>query len=224
MKTAVMIPVKRFTQAKSRLSTLLSAEERAPLAAILLEGVLEAVGGLPGTLHKVVVTDHPPAIGLAERFGFRVMREDKQLSESHSVDRASAALEAEGIGAVLRVPLDLPLVSGEELREILARAEAGLQGVLVPSRDGTGTNAVYRSPPTLFPSRFGPDSLSLHKRSLEALEAPHAVLILPGLGLDLDDAGDVEELLRRGQDCPARDYLMGLGVEGRLAAIRRAGA
>ncbi|MCZ6553508.1 MAG: hypothetical protein O7A67_06865, partial [SAR324 cluster bacterium] len=91
-------------------------------------------------------------------------------------------------------------------------------------RDGSGTNAVYRSPPTLFPSRFGPDSLSLHKRSLEALEVPHAVLPLPALGLDLDDAGDVEELLRRWQDCPARDYLMGLGVEGRLAAIRRAGA
>ena len=50
------------------------------------------------------------------------------------------------------------------------------------------------------------------------------MLPLPALGLDLDDAGDVEELFRREQDCPARDYLMGLGVESRLAAIRRTGA
>ena len=36
--------------------------------------------------------------------------------------------------------------------------------LLVPSRDGTGTNAIIRAPANLFPSRFGPRSSSLRRR------------------------------------------------------------
>ena len=31
------------------------------------------------------------------------------------------------------------------------------------SLEGTGTNALLRTPPDLFPSRFGPNSLALHR-------------------------------------------------------------
>jgi 2-phospho-L-lactate guanylyltransferase (CobY/MobA/RfbA family) len=100
----------------------------------------------------------------------------------------------------------------------------GLQGLLVPSLDGTGTNAVYRSPPTLFPSRFGPGSLAAHEASLVALGVPYAVLRLESLALDLDDPGDVAALLRAGTACPARDYLLSIGAGERVAGLTREGA
>ncbi len=39
--------------------------------------------------------------------------------------------------------------------------------VIVPSHDGTGTNALLRSPPDLFPSHFGPESFALHLKEAE---------------------------------------------------------
>jgi 2-phospho-L-lactate guanylyltransferase len=133
------------------------------------------------------------------------------------VDAASATLQREGMAAVLRVPLDLPLIRTADLAAVLAAAAAGAQAVLVPSLSGTGTNALYRSPPTLFPSRFGPGSLALHEQEARRVTAAVRVLQLASLALDIDDAADVRELARRGEPCPALDYLRALGIERRLA-------
>jgi 2-phospho-L-lactate guanylyltransferase len=224
MHAAVLVPVKDLTQAKSRLSPLLSLQERQRLAEIMLEVVLEAIGGLPGILRKVVVTSYAPAMLAAERHGMECFRETTQVSESHSVDSASAALEAEGVGAVLRVPLDLPLIRSHELGQILEQGERGARAVLVPSRDGTGTNAVYRAPPTLFRSRFGPRSFALHEGNLRRLAEPYVVLPLESLALDLDDPSDVEALLVSGLDCAAVRYLAQIGAAERLVEWRKARA
>jgi 2-phospho-L-lactate guanylyltransferase len=224
MRTAVIVPVKDLGQAKSRLAPLLSLAERQELAAIMLDGVLDAVRGISRPVERWVVTSYPPAIENAEARGMSVLRESKQVSESHSVDSASVQLAASGVDAVLRVPLDLPVVTCQAIEEVLEKAESGVQGVLVPSLDGTGTNAVYRRPPTLFPSRFGPGSLMLHEQSLRALNVPYSVFRQPALALDMDDASDVEALMRNGVDCPALRYLMEIGVPSRLSEMKKAGA
>jgi 2-phospho-L-lactate guanylyltransferase len=216
--------VKDFGQAKSRLSALLAPEERQALAEILLSGVLEAVARLPQRIEKRVVTNFEPAIEMAKLRGIAAMVETRQISESQSVDWAGGLLENAGFGAVLRVPLDLPLVETPDLESLLEAPEKGLQGILVPSLDSTGTNAVYRSPPTLFPSRFGPGSLAAHEASLVALGASYLVLWRDSLALDLDDAGDVAALLKTRQDCPAREFLLRIGADQRLAGLTREGA
>jgi 2-phospho-L-lactate guanylyltransferase len=219
--TALLVPVKDLTHAKTRLAPLLSGEERRALATLLLEGTLRAVCALGGTHRRVVVTNFAPAVALARSLGMEVIQEGEQRSESHSVDAASAALQREAVDAVLRIPLDLPLIRTGDLAAVLAAAAAGAQAVLVPSLSGTGTNALYRSPPTLFPSRFGPGSLALHEQEARRVTGAVRVLPLASLALDIDDAADVQELVRRGEGCPALDYLRALGIEQRLAARPR---
>lgn len=224
MSTLVMVPVKDLSRAKSRLAPLLSLEERRGLAMRLLRGVLEAVSGLPAGIRKAVVSSYAPALALARELGLETLPEPDQVSESHSVDRASRHYEAQGVSAVLRVPLDLPLLGREALQAVLTASAEPVQAVLVPSRDGMGTNGLYRCPPTLFPSRFGPGSLGLHRGHLRALDVPHRVLSVPAMALDLDDPADVAELVRQDVSCDAATYLKKLGVPERLAAMARAGA
>ncbi len=244
---AIVVPVKELAQAKTRLSPLLSLEERRRLAWLLLQGVLHGVARGRAGARAVVVTSHAPAIALGERLGFTVLRERRQVSESESVDAASAALEREGVHGVLRVPLDLPLVAAAHLEGLLDAACAadrlqhaaesctapapgargrGMHGdprpgnraaLLVPSRDGSGTNALYRAPPTLFPSRFGPGSRALHEQAARELGVSPVVLQVGALALDIDEPGDVAELVRRNTPCPALDYLTGLEIGRRLA-------
>ena len=230
---ALLVPVKNLANAKTRLDSLLSLSERRELAWVMLEGVLAQIAGLDTTWERVMVTNYDPATELARGLGFRVIQEAEQVSESHSVDFASGVLAGEGLSGVLRIPLDLPLLTQDALATVLEataietpsngipvveQAGGAPSAILVPSRDGTGTNAVYRSPPALFPSRFGPDSLSLHRSEARQAGCEPLILSSGAMGLDIDDPGDIAELVARGIKCPTLDYLRGIGIEGRLKA------
>lgn len=219
MELALLVPVKDLSAAKTRLANLLTPAERRELAMLMLRGVLAEAGPLEGLARRVMVTNYRPAMELAEEAGFEVLREERQVSESLSVDWASQKLEAEGVGGVLRLPLDLPLVRRAEVADILGLVRGGAQAVLVPSMAGTGTNAIFRSPPTLFASRFGPGSLAQHSRLAREKGVQPELLHLPGLGLDVDEPADLHALLEREQDCPASEFLRERGVVGRLAAL-----
>ena len=141
---AILVPVKELSHSKTRLSPLLSGEERRRLAWVLLERVLREVARAQRHCRRVVVSNYAPAIELAEASGFEVIREARQISESDSVDAASTLLERQGVRGVLRVPLDLPLFCGEALQPLLEEA-AGLPdapGVVDPlpdcSKNGAG--------------------------------------------------------------------------------------
>jgi 2-phospho-L-lactate/phosphoenolpyruvate guanylyltransferase len=225
MTLAVLVPVKDLSRAKTRLAQLLTESERAELAGLLLAGVLQAIAALPpsatGTepLRRIVVTSHAPSAELARRHGFEVMAEDAPVSESDSVDRASAVLESEGVRGILRIPLDLPLIETRDLAVTFARVAEGATALLVPSLSGTGTNGLFRSPPTLFPSRFGPGSYDLHEAEARSRGVHAERLVLDSLALDVDDPDDVREWLRRDKTSAALTYLRGRDIEGRLAGL-----
>lgn len=220
-RLALLVPVKALDDAKTRLAALLSSEERRTLAGTLLDGVLSALAGLPPAVPRYVVSSYDPAIERAEALGFTALREARQHSESRSVDEAAAALAGRGHGGVLRLPLDLPLFSLAALSPVLAAVTAGEDVVLVPSRDGTGTNAIYRAPPTCFTSRFGPDSLRLHGEAAAAAGRPAHVVPVAALGLDIDEPEDLAALLQTAPDCPAARLLTDWGVPERLKAAGR---
>ena len=218
-RRAILIPVKDLSNAKTRLNGLLSQRERHNLAWVLLEGVLEEIIQVGDLWEKVVVTSYAPVVQLAKSLGFRVLFEEEQVSESHSVDRAGAQLQEEGVAGVLRIPLDLPLFNFGAMAPVFKAVEEGAVAVLVPSRDRFGTNALYRSPPTLFPSQFGPDSLRLHEEAARKEGIEPVILPIDALALDIDDPADLSELLRRGTPCPALDFLHDHLVPDRLADL-----
>lgn len=229
MTLAILVPVKDLSRAKTRLARLLSEAERAELAGLLLAGVLEAIARLPDTaagepLRRVVVTAHAPAAESARRHGFEVLPESAPVSESESVDRASALLEREGVRGILRIPLDLPLIEAADLARLVALGRNGAAALLVPSLAGTGTNGLYRAPPNLFPSRFGPGSLALHREEAQRRGVAAQIVPLDSLALDVDDPEDVRLWLQRKRPSPALEYLQSCGIEARLERCGAPGA
>src|SRR5271170_528804 len=64
-----VVPVKRFDQAKQRLSGVLDSAGRAALAAAMLGDVLEQLTGTAGLTGVLVVTSAAEATAIAESFG-----------------------------------------------------------------------------------------------------------------------------------------------------------
>lgn len=191
---AVLIPVKDLRRAKQRLASRLPQPERTALAVAMMQDVFAAVAAARGMDRVFVVSNYEPAISRARGYGWEVLLESGQTSESASVDDASRRCAALGVSALLRLPIDLPLLRSEEVDWLLGEAESAPSVVIVPSRTG-GTNAILRTPPTLFPSHFGPASLGKHLAEAEACGARSKVLHSERLEFDIDDPADLDALL-----------------------------
>lgn len=216
----LLIPVKDLSRAKQRLAALMTQAERTRLAWAMLENTFAAAAAVRSADRVAIVTLYEPAIELAKQYGMEVILETEQISESASVDFGSRQAAAFGADAVLRLPIDLPLMTSQDIETIVAADSPKTWDtpsvVIVPSRDGTGTNAILRRPPTLFPSHFGAGSLAKHLREAEQANATCQLLPLPNIALDIDEPEDLAELLTRGQGNPIHDLLMELNVPERL--------
>ena len=191
----LLLPVKDLRNAKKRLADVLTPEERFGLAQAMFADTMRTVQGVRGAKKIFVVTDYQPVLDIAQENGWTIFREDRQISESHAVDFASRVCEERGVTALLRVPLDVPLVQPGDIDELLAIECESPAMAIVPSRDGTGTNAILRTPPTLFPSHFGEGSLAKHVSEAKRAGAKVFIRRNPRLEMDVDDESDLRALL-----------------------------
>ena len=77
----------------------------------------------------------------------------------------------------------------------------------MPSADGTGTNALARTPPDVIESRFGPGSCRAHLDQARSKSVHAEVLRLRGLMFDIDTPEDVAELLASSHDSDVAVFL-----------------
>lgn len=188
---ALLLPIKDLRNSKQRLAGALSPAERFGLAEAMLADTLRAVRGVKRADKIFVVTNYQPAIQTATEYGWEILGEEQQISESASVDAASRICAQRGITALLRLPMDLPLVQAADIDELLAVECAAPAMVIVPSRDGTGTNALLRTPLTLFPSHFGEGSFVKHCDEAQRAGARVIVRRNARVEMDVDDESDL---------------------------------
>ena len=216
MTSAILIPMKEPGQVKTRLARLLTLAERQQLAWAMFEDVCRAVADVTKADAVFLVTSYKRAVEEGRRCGFDALVEDEQRSESASVDAASRLLYERGFTAVLRLPADIPLVRGDDIDHLLAIDRTAPAALLVPSFDGTGTNALLRTPPDLFASCFGPDSFRLHREAAAQAGVEITIIENQRIALDIDEPQDIEKLWHSGQGTNAFRILQEVGVMDRL--------
>lgn len=190
-----LLPVKSPKNAKQRLSGFLSPQQRETLARTMFEEVLVTLCSVRGLHHIAVATSDPDIARHASSSRVEVFEEHQQLGHSHSADMACERALALGATSVILLPIDVPLVTRLEIESLVEEAQPGL--IVVPSSDGTGTNALVRTPPNAIRACFGPGSFRAHCGQAESLGIPLKVMRPPGLLFDIDTPEDVTELIAR---------------------------
>ena len=188
---AILLPVKKFERAKGRLAPHHSDDQRAMLARALCEDTFGVVAQVKGVNRVYVVSAEYHALSLARQLNWDVIDESEQVSESASVDAPSRQCAGEGVRGLLRLPIDLPLVTPSDIETLFYFLEPAPSVVIVPSTDETGTNALLRSPPDLFPSHFGPGRFALHLKEAEKAGPKVAVVRNERIALDIDEPKDL---------------------------------
>ena len=194
-----LLPVKSPKNAKQRLIGLLSPEQRETLARTMFEEILATLCSVRGLDRIAVATSDLQLVQHARSAGVDVFEEQEQLGHSHSADLASRRAASLGATSVVLVPIDVPLVTKQQEIEDLID-ESGQGVIVVPSGDGTGTNALVRTPPNAIKACFGPNSFRAHCGQAETLGIPLKVMRPPGLLFDIDTPEDVAELIQRAPD------------------------
>lgn len=211
----VVVPVKQFHLAKQRLSTVLSSDERAYLAKMLLHDVLQSITNSPKVTQTVIVSRDPAAAEIAHAFGCQYL-EEEQADLSLAVSQGAALAKSAGATSFAMVPGDVPRVSAEEITALLSNAPR-LSGVTIAAdRHGTGTNGLVVRPINLMPFSFGEGSFQKHRKTAERLGVSVQQMQLAGLSLDIDTPNDLISLLELAGDTASAGYLRSIEAWERL--------
>ena len=211
----ILVPVKNLSNAKQRLSSVLTPEERFELAQAMCEDVLGTLASWQKRPEVAVVTSDPFAEDVASYFGFQTIADKVNPGETEAIAMATAHCQSLGADSTLVIPADIPLIEASELQKILDSAPP--EGtVLVPDAARRGTNAAFRRPAALFPLHFGNDSYLPHLTSAQATGLPCLVMKLPGIARDIDRPEDLRELAAAIGDRRSQKLVRCWNLEARL--------
>ena len=206
MRGILLIPVKGLATAKQRLADVLAQPQRSQLAEAMLRDVMIAATGVIDRIDVALVTGDARARELADEFGFGVIDDTRNESETAAIEMATAWCEARGYDTTIVVPGDIPLITSEELHRVLdAAPEEG--AVFVPAYDRRGSNCILRRPAAIIPLRFGNDSFLPHCEAMRQTGRELVILEMPGIGLDIDNPHELDLLLQRAGETNAQRLL-----------------
>ncbi len=195
MRTAAILPIKRFSLAKQRLGESVTEQLRLDLARAMVGDVLVALSQCAAIDLTIVVTNEPSVTAAAEYTGAIVVADTAEDGQSAAASIGIESALAEGAGRALCIPGDCPALDPGEL-DVLLRGEPSAV-VVIPDRHGTGTNGLLLTPSDAMTPSFGPGSCERHCELAASAGVSCRVEPLASLQLDIDTGADLAELRER---------------------------
>ena len=187
-----IVPVKPLRRGKSRLATVLTQDERTDLNRRLLVHTLDTLTAVPEIEHVLVISRDQGALALARDYGARTVQENGAPQLNKALTRATILARSYATRGVLILPADLPLITTEDIRMLLARAIDPPVVIVAPDRHRQGTNALMVCPAGLIEYDYGPGSFQRHCERARRAGARLEICELPSLALDMDLPEDLE--------------------------------
>ena len=195
-----VIPVNKLSEAKTRLSGILSREHRGELVKNMLQDVLKALEGV----ETIVVS--PSDIQGILNGNFHFVHEEKKEGLNSAVEKATNYAIEHGAQATLFIPADTPLLTKTHVSEII---ELGKKHPLIisPSSRG-GTGILYRRPPQLLDNKFTSTSFADFEKESTKKGVPLHIYDSYSISLDIDVPDDVREFLLHGKGTKTHDFMV----------------
>jgi 2-phospho-L-lactate guanylyltransferase len=189
-KIWAIIPVKPFDQSKTRLSGILSRNERAALMRSLFEHTLHVLQTVPEIAQCVIISHDETVLSLAQAAGAVTIRENQPFSLKTAVTQAAKYAKLNNVDHILIIPADLPFLQSREIQEMVLQADKSTGVIICPDQGRTGTNALLMPPTAAFQFQYGPYSFQKHCLEAKRLNMAWHEFTAPGICFDLDTETD----------------------------------
>jgi 2-phospho-L-lactate guanylyltransferase len=199
MRTAAILPVKRFSNAKQRLGASVADPLRRDLVRAMVGDVLSALESCASIELTIVVTNEEPVAAAARERGVIAIADTAEEGQSAAVALGISRAQAEGAERVLCIPGDCPALDPVEVEALLGEHDAAASAslVIVPDRHGTGTNGLLIAPPQAISPSFGPGSCARHRELARVARVSCRIEHPASLLLDIDTGEDLAVLRER---------------------------
>ena len=196
MKTFAIVPVKKFENAKARLSSMLSADDRIHLSSLMLDDTLSVLGGVQQLEEIVVVSSDKRAGEIAARHGAKFLHEQKESGVNPAVKLANI-YSRRSADATVVIPQDLPLLDTIDVAMAcdLAKNESKCI-VICPSLRYDGTNLLLRKPASVMETYYDNNSYETHIKSARDQGILVKLFLSKRLMSDIDIPEDARQLAK----------------------------
>jgi 2-phospho-L-lactate guanylyltransferase len=187
----VLVPLRSFTDAKSRLSTVLNADQRQRLAEKSAERVIQSAG----ISRTLVVCDDQNVANWARNIGVKILQVSA-VGLNASLHEAIRALLNEMRPrevVIAHGDLALPAALGALDELVSPDGDVSQRVFIIPDRHGDGTNVLGIGSAHLAGWRFsyGPGSFKAHQDQAISQAASLDIIRHADLGVDIDTPDDL---------------------------------
>ena len=201
---AVIVPLKK-DDPKSRLSGILSLQERRELVRAMLEDVVKPIESAGLLNQTYVVSSDGGSLRFASKLGARPVREASEKGVNAAVERGmKETLDSEGW---LVLPGDIPFLTTRDLSRVLGFCESGASIVISPSREFNGTNLLLLGRGSPLRLSYDRNSFSSHLAGAARSGFSVAVYCSWTVTLDIDSVEDVSLALSQGVENATTRFL-----------------
>lgn len=213
MSVYAVVPVKATIKSKARLSTVLNPQERQTLTLTMLEDVLKALKS--SSVYQIgVISSDLTVQALTNKFE-AVFLSESQRGLNQAVEQATEWCNQNKAESVLILPADIPLITTEDINQIVKLGSEETSVVISPSLNW-GTNALLQKPPRLMPARYGPYSFKKHVDEASAKGVAAKIYNSPRITIDIDSLEDLKGFLKVESQTVSQRFLKQIRVQERL--------
>lgn len=197
MKIFAIVPIKRFENAKTRLSSILDTDDRIRLSLLMLEDTLQILSAVHSLSQLITVSADKRVGEIAVKYGANFLLEEKERGVNSAVALADSYCMKKAADATMVIPHDLPLLDSTDISKACELAENESRCIVIcPSLRYDGTNMLLRKPPSVIATFYDADSYNMHVKAAIRLGIPVKRLLSKGLMHDIDTPEDALEIMK----------------------------
>jgi 2-phospho-L-lactate guanylyltransferase len=197
MKTFAIVPIKRFENAKTRLSSILDTDDRIRLSLLMLEDTLQILSAVHSLSQLITVSADKRVGEIAVKYGANFLLEEKERGVNSAVALADSYCMKKAADATMVIPHDLPLLDSTDISKACELAENESRCIVIcPSLRYDGTNMLLRKPPSIIATFYDADSYNMHVKAAIRLGIPVKRLFSKALMHDIDTPEDALEIMK----------------------------
>ena len=197
MKIAAIIPVKTFSNAKTRLK--LPPNKVEELCEVMLEEILQILSISPKIDEIILITKEEKAMEIGKKYNTITIIDEKEESVNQAVSLADKYLLENDFNASVVFPQDIPFIKTQDIDFMLKHQLHPNFAIIVPSRKFDGTNALVRMPINLMETHYDNDSYRNHMITAKEHTLNVAMVFVKRIMLDVDSKEDLKFLLEQNE-------------------------
>ena len=197
MKIAAIIPVKTFSNAKTRLK--LPPNKVEELCEVMLKEILQTLSISPKIDEIILITKEEKAMEIGKKYNTITIIDEKEESVNQAVSLADEYLLENDFNASVVFPQDIPFIKTQDIDFMLKHQLHPNFAIIVPSRKFDGTNALVRMPIDLMKTHYDDDSYRKHMITAKEHTLNVAMVFIKRIMLDVDSQEDLELLLQQNE-------------------------